>query len=228
MAAAPQSSAQARRRATVRADGSPARVTKRRRETRARLLDAAFAAFAEMGFGHVSIEDVCKRAGFTRGAFYSNFDTLDELFFALYEQRAQLITTQITESLAAAEDLTDAAMVARIVDALLVDRDWVLVKTDFLLHAARTPTVAATLSEHRDRLRATLAAVLAARIAARDRPPSMRTADGLARAVVAVHDGAMNQLLLEPHDNSFRAWLTDLIVALLGPGEGIRVSGRDR
>jgi AcrR family transcriptional regulator len=225
MGTALQSSAQARRRATVRADGSPARVTKRRGETRARLLDAAFAAFAEMGFGRVSIEDVCKRAGFTRGAFYSNFDTLDELFFALYEQRAHLIAAQITESLTAGDGLTDAALVARIVEALLVDRDWILVKTDFLLHAARTPAVAARLSEHRDRLRATLSDVLAARVAAHDRPQSMRTADGLARAVVAVHDGAMNQLLLDPHDNSFRGWLTDLIVALLGPGDGTLASG---
>lgn len=225
MGAALQSSAQARRRARVRADGSPARVTKRRGETRARLLDAAFAAFAEVGFGRVSIEDVCRRAGFTRGAFYSNFDTLDELFFALYEQRAQLITAQISEALAASDGLTDAALVARIVDALLVDRDWILVKTDFLLHAARTPGLASRLSEHRDRLRTTLSAALAARIAARDRPPSMRTADGLARAVVAIHDGAMNQLLLDPHDGSFRGWLTDLIVALLASGEGTRASG---
>jgi AcrR family transcriptional regulator len=219
-----QTPAQARRRATVRPDGSPARVTKRRGETRARLLDAAFSAFAEMGFGRVSIEDVCRRAGFTRGAFYSNFDTLDELFFALYEQRALLITAQITESLAAAGGLTDAELVARIVDALLVDRDWILVKTDFLLHAARTPAVAARLSEHRDRLRATLSDVLSATIAARERPASMSSADGLARAVVAVHDGAMNQLLLDPEDGSFRAWLSDLIVALLGAGEATRAS----
>jgi AcrR family transcriptional regulator len=178
-----------------------------------------------VGFGRVSIEDVCRRAGFTRGAFYSNFDTLDELFFALYQQRAQLITTQISEALSAADGLTDAALVARIVDALLVDRDWILVKTDFLLHAARTPALASRLSEHRDRLRATLSSALAARIAAHDRPPSMRTADGLARAVVAIHDGAMNQLLLDPHDGLFRDWLTDLIVAVLGSGDRTSASG---
>ena len=49
----------------------PARVTKRRAETRARLLDAAFQVIADKGFGHVRIEDVCTAAGYTRGAFYS-------------------------------------------------------------------------------------------------------------------------------------------------------------
>ncbi|WP_231991276.1 TetR family transcriptional regulator [Mycobacterium ulcerans] len=46
---------------------TPARVTKRRAETRARLVDAAFRVFADKGFGHVRIEDVCAAAGYTRG-----------------------------------------------------------------------------------------------------------------------------------------------------------------
>ena len=57
----------------------PPRVTKRRAETRQRLLDAALLVFAEDGFGRVSVEDVCERAGYTRGAFYSNFSSLDEV-----------------------------------------------------------------------------------------------------------------------------------------------------
>ena len=71
------------------------RVTKRRVRTRANLLDAAFAVFAAKGFGRVSIEEVCEAAGYSRGAFYSNFDSLDELFFALYQQRADLIAEQV-------------------------------------------------------------------------------------------------------------------------------------
>ena len=64
--------------------GASPRVTKRRAETRANLIEAAYRVFADKGFGQVRIDDVCAAAGYTRGAFYSNFATLDELFFALY------------------------------------------------------------------------------------------------------------------------------------------------
>jgi len=51
-------------------------------------MQAATTLFAERGFGQVSIEQICEAAGYTRGAFYSNFDSVDELFFALYSERA--------------------------------------------------------------------------------------------------------------------------------------------
>jgi len=36
--------------------------------------------FCEQGFPATTVEDICARAGFTRGAFYSNFSTTDEQF----------------------------------------------------------------------------------------------------------------------------------------------------
>jgi AcrR family transcriptional regulator len=200
----------------ARPDGTPVRVTKRHAETRARLLDAAFDVFAERGFGHVRISDVCDRAGYTRGAFYSNFEDLDGLFFALSEQRAQLVTDQVVNSLREAEGLTGSALVERVVDALPVDRKWILVKTDFLLYAARTPAVAGVLRAQVETIRAAIAEPLAAAAYARNLSESMRTADGLARAIITLYDGAMNQLLLESDDAAVRAWLTDLVTALLG------------
>ncbi|MYW15704.1 TetR family transcriptional regulator, partial [Streptomyces sp. SID2955] len=101
---------------------TPRRVTRRRVRTRARLLDAAFAVFAAKGFGRVSIEEVCEAAGFSRGAFYSNFATLDELFFALYQERADLIAAQVTDALAQdGPDLDVPAAVDRVTEVLLLD-----------------------------------------------------------------------------------------------------------
>lgn len=57
--------------------------SQRREQTRARLLDAAHDVFAEVGMDAASVEAICERAGFTRGAFYSNFESKDELFLAL-------------------------------------------------------------------------------------------------------------------------------------------------
>ena len=52
----------------------------RQAQNREALLDAAIDLFVERGVVATSIEDVVSRAGFTRGAFYSNFDSKDELF----------------------------------------------------------------------------------------------------------------------------------------------------
>jgi AcrR family transcriptional regulator len=43
--------------------------------TRAALLDAAGEVFAERGFQGASVEAIAERAGFSRGAFYSNFSS---------------------------------------------------------------------------------------------------------------------------------------------------------
>ena len=200
--------------ATARNAVKPARVTKRRAETRARLLDAAYRVFADKGFGRTRIEDVCTAAGYTRGAFYSQFDSLDELFFSLYDERALLITDQVGDALADVDgpDTIEAAL-DRVAATLLLDRDWLLIKTDFLMHAARNPIVAQRLLHHRGQLRAAIEQRLAATAAA---PPSrLGTVAEAARAVVAAYDGVTVQLLLDNDTTAARDWLNQLLTALL-------------
>lgn len=67
-------------------DAETRQPTRSRENTRTRLLDAAHEVFAEVGLDAASVEAVCERAGFTRGAFYSNFASKDELFLALVER----------------------------------------------------------------------------------------------------------------------------------------------
>ena len=199
-----------------RPDGTPVRVTKRRAETRGRLMQAATTLFAERGFGQVSIEQICEAAGYTRGAFYSNFDSVDELFFALYQERAVVIAEQVARSLAAGAPAGSIpALVDRVVAALMVDRQWIMIKTDFLLHAARSREVAAVLAAHHDELREALAAHLSTVVDVDGLPPALRTPDGLAHAVGTIHDGAMLQLLLDPDEAALRRWLRVLLIALL-------------
>ena len=61
-------------------------VTARRAQTRERLMAAAASVFAERGIIGASVEEICEAAGFTRGAFYSNFADKDELVLALIQQ----------------------------------------------------------------------------------------------------------------------------------------------
>ncbi|MGC0333928.1 AcrR family transcriptional regulator [Streptomyces sp. SAI-170] len=197
------------------------RTTRRRVHTRANLLDAAFAVFAAKGFGRVSIEEVCEAAGYTRGAFYSNFSSLDELFFALYRQRAELIAEQVAGALALdGPDLDVAQSVDRVTEVLLLDVDWLLVKTDFLVHAARDPAVAETLLEHRAGLRRTIADRLFRARGHTELPAVLGDVDSAAHAVVAAYDGVTVQLLLDKDVDGARAWLRQLLTALLTDGSG--------
>jgi AcrR family transcriptional regulator len=56
-------------------------------ETRQKLLDAAERVFLRRGLQGSSVEEIAAEAGFTRGAFYSNFKSKDELFVELLQDR---------------------------------------------------------------------------------------------------------------------------------------------
>lgn len=68
---------------------APARLTRaeKRAETRQALLDAAARVFVAHGFRGASVEAIAEDAGYTRGAFYSNFASKEELFAELLQQR---------------------------------------------------------------------------------------------------------------------------------------------
>jgi AcrR family transcriptional regulator len=174
-------------------------VTKRRAETRSNLLTAAGQVFAERGFGRATVEDVCERAGYSRGAFYSNFDSLDELFFALYAERATGVVVAVGAAVAATPvDVSLGEVVDRVVAALPISRESHLLNLEFAAHALRHPAVAEALADHRKALREALLPIL--RIGLRDNRLSADHLDGVARAVMAVQDGMFLQELLEPAD----------------------------
>ncbi|WP_052090525.1 MULTISPECIES: TetR/AcrR family transcriptional regulator [Modestobacter] len=133
---------------------------KRRREaTVERLLDAALQTFAEQGFAAASVEDICSRGGFTRGAFYSSFKTKDELFEALMTREVERDLARVAELLTGLADEPDplAAAVDRVLGAFRCDRTWALVVTEYTLHAARNPEAAEVLRRHDDQLGSRLA-----------------------------------------------------------------------
>src|SRR3984885_16001457 len=53
--------------------------------TRSKLLEAAEQIFARDGFEAARLEDIAAEAGYTRGAFYANFKSKEDIFFALLE-----------------------------------------------------------------------------------------------------------------------------------------------
>src|SRR5579862_925287 len=54
-----------------------------REQTTQRLLDAAQKLIAKKGLDAASVENIAAAAGYSRGAFYSNFKSKDDLFIEL-------------------------------------------------------------------------------------------------------------------------------------------------
>src|SRR4051812_40727719 len=57
-----------------------------KQRTREALVEAGIALFAEQGLDGPSLDAICERAGFTRGAFYVHFRDRDELLQAVMER----------------------------------------------------------------------------------------------------------------------------------------------
>src|SRR5258708_8164826 len=78
-----------------------------RDDTREKLFEAAARVFEEQGIGGASIEDIAAAAGLTRGAFYSNFKSKDELIIAMLEDHVEQSIRRNLDLLARHKSLSD-------------------------------------------------------------------------------------------------------------------------
>jgi AcrR family transcriptional regulator len=86
---------------------SRVRTRPTRDDTCEKLFEAAARVFEEQGIGGVSIEAIAAAAGFTRGAFYSNFKSKDELIIAMLEDHVEQTIRRNLDLLARHKNLAD-------------------------------------------------------------------------------------------------------------------------
>jgi AcrR family transcriptional regulator len=128
----------------------PAVLTRaeRQAQTRAELIDAGERLFIDRGFHATSVADVAAAAGYTTGAVYSNFASKEDLFFAVYERRAEAALGYVVQTIdahgpvAALERIgTDtAARRGR-------DDGWLAVFVEFWAHVVRNPELRTRFAE---------------------------------------------------------------------------------
>jgi len=190
-------------------------LSRRRLATRQRLLDAALAVFAESGFGRTTVEQVCERAGFTRGAFYSNFTSLDELFIAAWEQKSAELLDRMRA--AVAEHLGPAETLEAGLDLLLaavpIDEEWYRISAEFTAHALRHPPLRRVMAAREAGIAATLLPIYEELLAGQGRRIPDPTA--FINALIAVHDGTLVQCLVEPDDPDVRARRRQLFLTVV-------------
>ena len=112
----------------------------RREQTRQELLSAAAACFVSHGFHASSVDEVAERAGYTKGAVYSNFASKEDLFFAVYERRVEQVLTEVVPDL---RQLGAERAFDQLAAGTLHQRDpddgWRAVFFEFWAHVVRHP-----------------------------------------------------------------------------------------
>ena len=153
--------------ATGPAEGGTSGLSRRRAETRDRLIAAAVTVFARVGVDPARVEDISEEAGYTRGAFYSNFADKDELIVALLQRQLELSTSAIETSLGQVlasplpDDFTQLVNEALdVFDKNMPDADWMLAELSLRLYARRNPAIAPHLRAYEDQRLASMVAVL--------------------------------------------------------------------
>lgn len=183
----------------------------KREEVRARLIEGAMQAFAEKGFSGASIDFICEQAGFSRGAFYSNFEDKDALFFALYDRRTDRLYSRLSQIASAAQGADDPlAFVAQ--ELQHPDEDelkWDILNKEFIVHALRNTAALERLQASREGSKARLSDILIAlRPEFAQRP---ETLDRFCRIIVALHEGELTQLGIDPSLKKQTSLLVDVV-----------------
>lgn len=137
---------------------TPSAISRQRARTEAtckRLLAAAEKTFARDGFEAARLEDIASLAGYTRGAFYANFKSKEDIFFALLEQWVARRITEVSELLEREDTPSKRLRALREHYAQLAkDRRLVLLSLEFKLFAIRHPEAHARLRTRQRPLRA--------------------------------------------------------------------------
>lgn len=183
----------------ARAQSPPVRRTRgeAREHTRQRLLAAALNVFVEKGFAASSVEDISARAGFSRGALYSNFADKDALFLSLMDARLKERVAGVTRVMTASSPLTvfeDLRQWKAVGD---VDDGWTRLTAEFRAHALRNESARLRLAEHEGAVRDAYAQAVEAQFAAVGLAPPAPAAD-LAALLSILDVSVPMQQLLDP------------------------------
>jgi len=198
------------------------RISARRQATREGVVEAASEVFAERGFHGATVEDICERAGFTRGAFYSNFSSKDDLVLELTRRHAEDLVDRIRAASkrehASAEEVLRDVLAALADDSRSKER-WVVLTTEFTLHAIRDAAARRAWAAQQRRVRDELAAVVDEAVGRQGLTLPMPT-DLFVRVAMALTQGSLTQRLVEPRSLAVGELERTVLPILLGVGDG--------
>ncbi len=195
-------------RASIPRASTPAALPRRRRltreesraETQTRLLAAARETFARRGFEGCSVDDLAEAAGYSKGAFYSNFPSKEAVFLELLRQhKAQGVAAlaNLAQEEGDAEQLI--ARLAAFSQQAEGNHDWCLLSIEFQLRAAREPAFRREFNALCREERAAMSRFLKTLYTrAKVAPPAKVSLEQMAGAVLAQYYGLTLQQAADP------------------------------
>jgi len=169
-----------------------------RDQTRQRLLDAAQSIFLAKGFVAASVEDIAEQAGYTRGAFYSNFSSKSELFLHLLKRDHESVMADMRAIFEDGE--SRAQMEARVLEYYSThyrENDCFLLWMEAKLQAARDPDFRVGFTTCLRELREATTEYIR-QFSARVGTPLPLPAEQLALGLLALSDGMQFSYAFDP------------------------------
>ncbi|MVT75294.1 TetR/AcrR family transcriptional regulator [Bradyrhizobium cajani] len=193
---------------------SRVRTRPTRDDTRDRLFEAAARVFEEDGIGGASIEAIAAAAGFTRGAFYSNFKSKDELIIAMLEDHVAQSIRRNLDILAQHDNLDDFIAALRTMDRSKQDPlgRSPLLHMEMILFVARAEKRRPELAKRLRARRKLVADIIEATLKGNGRGHTLNP-PWMASVVLALEDGFRLHRLIDPEttpSDSFLRAITDL------------------
>jgi len=193
---------------------SRVRTRPTRDDTCEKLFEAAAQVFEEQGIGGASIEAIAAAAGFTRGAFYSNFKSKDELIIAMLEDHVEQSIRRNLDLLTRHRTLPDYLEALRTMDRSRQDPlgRSPLLHMEMILFVARAEKRRPELAK-RLRARRKLIADIVVTTLRNSGRNGVHNPDWTAAIVLALEDGFRLHRLIDPDTtpaDSFLRAITDL------------------
>jgi len=167
--------------------------------TRLCLMQSAAKVFARRGLQQASIDEVAQDAGYTKGAFYANFKSKEELFLAMLDERFEQKIRELEAIMARGGTMEDQARAAgsEFTEYLASDPDWQRLFFEFAAYAARNEDFRQELTTRYRTLRGRIADLLRARARELGMQPPI-PAEHIALMTFAMANGFALERLLEP------------------------------
>ena len=136
---------------------NPAQSKKQQKSehTRAQLLRAAEKIFTRDGFEAAKLEEIAAAAGYTRGAFYANFESKEDLFVAMVEEHVQGHIENLRKVAQSWNEYTPEKRLAALREqftGVAKDREWSIIGLELKLFSLRHPELKSKVAAMRRRV----------------------------------------------------------------------------
>jgi AcrR family transcriptional regulator len=121
----------------------------RKAQTRAALLDSATRLFGARGLEGTSVDQIAAEAGYTKGAFYANFDSKEDLFLVMLDEKFAANEERLEGALRGGGTPAEEARAAaeEFVRFVWSDPEWPKLFFEFTAYAARNERFREALAE---------------------------------------------------------------------------------